>query len=56
MATCSLPDGPSLRTKKHGGGLRVLEAANLEEAVAGRRKAAIACRASVEIGPFHSGV
>ena len=46
-------DGPYLETKEHVGGLWVLEAADLDEALAWGRKAAIACRAPVEVRPFH---
>jgi hypothetical protein len=46
-------DGPYLRTSEHVGGFWVLEAANLDEAVAWGRKAALACRAPVEVRPFH---
>ena len=46
-------DGPYLETKEHMGGFWVLEAADLEEALAWGRKAAVACRAPVEVRPFH---
>ena len=46
-------DGPYLETKEHIGGFWVLEAASLDEALAWGRKAAIACRAPVEVRPFH---
>jgi hypothetical protein len=45
-------DGPYLETKEHIGGFWVLEAASLDEALAWGRKAAIACRAPVEVRPF----
>lgn len=45
-------DGPYLETKEHMGGFWVLEAASLEEAVEWGKKAAIACRAPVEVRPF----
>jgi hypothetical protein len=48
-------DGPYLETKEHVGGLWVLEAGNLEEAVEWGRKAAIACRTPVEVREFHGG-
>ena len=48
-----LTDGPYLETKEHVGGFWVLEAADLDEALAWGRKAAVACRASVEVRPFH---
>jgi hypothetical protein len=46
-------DGPYLKTGEHVGGFWVLEAADLDEALAWGRKAAIACRAPVEVRPFH---
>jgi len=42
-------DGPYTETKEHIGGFWVLEAANLDEALAWGRKAAVACRAPVEV-------
>jgi hypothetical protein len=45
-------DGPYLETKEHVGGFWVLEAADLDEALAWGRKAAIACRAPVEVRAF----
>ena len=39
-------DGPYLETKEHIGGFWILEAANLEEALAWGRKAVVACRAA----------
>ena len=47
-------DGPCLETKEHLGGFWVLEAADMNEALEWVRKAAIACRAPVEVRPFHS--
>lgn len=49
----SVTDGPYIETKEHVGGFWVLEAASLDEAVAWGRKAAIACRAPVEVRPFN---
>ncbi|MGQ0511876.1 MAG: YciI family protein [Betaproteobacteria bacterium] len=46
-------DGPYLATREHVGGFWVLEAAGLDEALAWGRKAAVACRAPVEVRPFH---
>ena len=46
-------DGPYLETKEHVGGFWVLEAASLDEALDWGRKAVIACRAPVEVRPFH---
>ena len=45
-------DGPYLETKEHIGGFWVLEAADLEDALAWGRKAVVACRAPVEVRPF----
>jgi len=50
--TVLVTDGPYLETKEHIGGFWVLEAANLDEALAWGRKAVIACRAPVEVRPF----
>jgi hypothetical protein len=46
-------DGPYLQTREHVGGFWVLEAADLDEALVWGRKAAVACRAPVEVRPFH---
>ena len=48
-----ITDGPYLETKEHIGGLWVLEAADMDEALAWGRKAAVACRVPVEVRPFH---
>lgn len=45
-------DGPYLETKEHIGGFWVLDVADLDEAVAWGRNAAVACRAPVEVRPF----
>jgi hypothetical protein len=45
-------DGPYLETKEHIGGFWVLKAAAMDEALEWGRKAAIACRAPVEVRPF----
>ncbi len=47
-----ITDGPYLETKEHIGGFWILEAANMDEAVAWGRKAVVACRASVEVREF----
>jgi len=47
-----LTDGPYTETKEHIGGFWILEAADLDEALAWGRKAAAACRTSVEVRPF----
>lgn len=44
-----ITDGPYLETKEHIGGFWLLEAADLDEALVWGRKAAIACRAPVEV-------
>jgi hypothetical protein len=48
-----ITDGPYLETKEHIGGFWVLEAASLDDALAWGRKAAVACRAPVEVRPFN---
>jgi hypothetical protein len=48
-----LTDGPYIETKEYIGGFWVLEAANLDEALAWGRRAAVACRAPVEVRPFN---
>ena len=47
-----ITDGPYLETKEHIGGFWILNAANLDEALAWGRKAVIACRAPVEVREF----
>lgn len=46
-------DGPYIETKEHIGGFWVLETASADEALEWGRKAAIACRAPVEVRPFN---
>lgn len=46
-------DGPYIETKEHVGGFWIIEAASLDEAVEWGRKAALACRAPVEVRQFH---
>lgn len=46
-------DGPYMETKEHIGGFWVLDATDLDAALAWGQKAAIACRAPVEVRPFH---
>jgi hypothetical protein len=48
-----ISDEPYLKTNEHVGGFWVLETADLGEALEWGRKAAIACRAPVEVRPFH---
>ncbi len=45
-------DGPYIESKEHIGGFWVLDVADLDTAVAWGRKAAVACRAPVEVRPF----
>ena len=45
-------DGPYSATKEHVVGFWILKAADLNEALEWGRKAALACRASVEVRPF----
>lgn len=45
-------DGPYTETEEHVIGFWVLKAADMNEALTWARKAAIACRASVEVRPF----
>lgn len=49
----TVTDGPYLKTREHVGGFWVLEAADLDEALEWGRKAVVACRAPVEVRPFH---
>ena len=48
-----ITDGPYVETKEHMGGFWVLKATDWDEALEWGRKAAVACRASVEVRPFH---
>lgn len=45
----SITDGPYIETKEHIGGLMIIEAANLEEALAWAKKGAAAGGAAVEV-------
>jgi len=47
-----ITDGPYLETKEHIGGFWILNAANLDEALAWGGKAVVACRAPVEVREF----
>lgn len=49
----AVTEGLYLKNKEHVGGFWVLEAADLDEALGWGRKAALACRAPVEVRPFH---
>ncbi len=48
-------DGPYLEAKEHVGGFWLLEVADRDEALAWGRKAAVACRAPVEVRAFLAG-
>jgi len=48
-----ISDGPYTEAKEHIGGFWVLEVGSLDEALEWGRKAAIACRAPVEVRPFY---
>lgn len=48
-----ITDGPIFCPIEHVGGFWVLAAADLDTAIAWGRKAAVACRAAVEVRPFH---
>lgn len=52
-AMVRVTDGPYLETREHVGGFWVLELADLEAALEWGRKAAVACRAPVEVRPFY---
>jgi hypothetical protein len=45
-------DGPFAEGKEHLGGFWVINAADLDEALAWAKKATVACRAPVEVRPF----
>jgi hypothetical protein len=47
-----ITDGPYIEAKEHIGGFWILDAANMDDAVAWGRKAVAACRASVEVREF----
>ena len=48
----SITDGPYLEAKEYIGGFWILECADMEEALAWGRKAALACRVPVEVRTF----
>jgi hypothetical protein len=48
-----ITDGPYIEAKEHVGGFWVLEASDLNEALEWGRKAAMACRAPVEVRQFN---
>ena len=47
-----ITDGPYLETKEHVGGFWVLDAPNIDKALEWGKKAAVACRAPVEVRQF----
>jgi len=47
-----ITDGPYLETKEHIGGFWILDATDMDEALAWGRKAVAACRAPVEVREF----
>ena len=47
--TVLVTDGPYTETKEHMGGFWILEAADMDEALAWARKGAVACGASAEV-------
>ena len=47
-----ITDGPYLETKEHLGGFWILEAADMDAALAWGRKAVVACRVPVEVRAF----
>ena len=49
-----LTDGPFAETKEFLGGFWVVEAADLDEALALAKEAAVACRGDVEVRPFQA--
>lgn len=49
----AINDGPYLKTNEHVGGFWVLEVANMDEALKWASKAAVACKAGVEVRQFH---
>ena len=48
----SMTDGPYAESKEQMGGFWVIEAADLDAALAWARKAAVACEGPVELRPF----
>ena len=47
-----ITDGPYIEAKEHVGGFWILEAADMDEALAWGRKAVVACRVPVEVRAF----
>jgi len=48
----AITDGPYIEAKEHIGGFWILDAADMDEALAWGRKAVVACRAPVEVREF----
>lgn len=48
----SITDGPYLEAKEHIGGFWILQCADMDDALAWGRKAAVACRVPVEVRAF----
>jgi hypothetical protein len=48
----TITDGPYIEAKEHIGGFWILDAADIDEALAWGRKAVAACRAPVEVREF----
>jgi hypothetical protein len=48
----AVTDGPFAEAKEHVGGFWILEAADMDEALAWGRKAVVACRTPVEVRAF----
>lgn len=48
----SITDGPYTETKEYMGGISIIEAADLDEALEWARKGSLACRASGEVRPI----
>jgi len=49
----TVTDGPYMKGAEHVAGFWVLDVSSHEEALEWGRKATIACRAPVEVRPFH---
>jgi hypothetical protein len=47
-------DGPFAEGKEHLGGFWVIEAADLDQALAWAKRATVACRGAVEVRPFQA--
>ena len=49
----TVKEGPHLQTEEHVCGFWVLDVEDMETALEWGRKAAVACRAPIEVRPFH---